>query len=75
MVHNGGLLRGQSEQVSEDDVLNTSAAYLLKQDTGSRPHQGIAQHTPIPSPCVHEGSIQYHDVLGGILRDYHRKVA
>ena len=41
----------------------------------SRPHQGIAQHTPIPSLQVREGPLQRRDVLGGILRDYYRKVA
>jgi len=41
----------------------------------SRPHQGIAQHTPIPSLQVREGPLQRRDVLGGILHDYYRKVA
>lgn len=31
----------------------------------SRPHQGIAQHTPIPSLRVREGPIQRREVLGG----------
>ena len=42
---------------------------------GSRPYQGIAQHTPIPRLCVREGVIHCHEVFGGLLHDYHRKVA
>jgi len=52
-------------------VLTAYIAYY----NGSHPHQGIAQHTPIPSPRICEGPIQCHEVLGGILHDYHRKVA
>jgi putative transposase len=41
-----------------------------------RPHQSLAQQSPIarPVPC-RDGSIHYQPILGGILRDYYRQAA
>ena len=40
----------------------------------SRPHQGIHQHFPVPSPGrISEGPIRRRDVLGGIIHDYYRQ--
>lgn len=42
----------------------------------ARPHQGIGQQTPIMQLHLpSDGPIQRRDVLGGIIHDYHRKVA
>jgi transposase InsO family protein len=41
-----------------------------------RPHQGLAQASPIPLPRgPSEGPIQRWDVLGGIIHDYERQPA
>ena len=41
----------------------------------ARPHQGLAQQIPIPLSRTSAGPIRYHEVLGGILRDYYRDAA
>jgi transposase InsO family protein len=42
----------------------------------ARPHQGLQQQAPIPFPqAPTQGAIRCHDVLGGILHDYHREAA
>ena len=38
----------------------------------ARPHQGIDQQTPIPQARPSSGTIQYRNVLGGIIHDYYR---
>ncbi len=38
----------------------------------SRPHQGIAQQTPIPYPASSHGVIRKRKILGGIINDYFR---
>jgi transposase len=38
----------------------------------SRPHQGIDQQTPIPSPASTIGTIRRRKILGGIINDYYR---
>jgi putative transposase len=41
-----------------------------------RPHQGIAQNSPLGlGSTATEGTIQYRDVLGGVIRDYYREAA
>ncbi len=41
-----------------------------------RPHQGLDQRCPVPlPPDPGEGPVRCRDVLGGILRDYHREAA
>lgn len=42
-----------------------------------RPHQGIAQHTPIPTsqPQRCQAPIRRHDRLGGLLHTYYREAA
>jgi transposase InsO family protein len=47
-------------------------AYLAHYNC-ARPHQGIAQQSPIPyPPAPAEGVIHRRDVLGGTLHEYHR---
>ncbi|MBK8019826.1 MAG: transposase [Chloroflexi bacterium] len=41
----------------------------------ARPHQGLAQHAPIPLSRSSQGVIRCRDVLGGILHDYYRDAA
>ena len=41
----------------------------------ARPHQGLAQQTPIPLSRSRRGTIHCRDVLGGILHDYYRDAA
>ena len=42
----------------------------------ARPHQGIAQHTPIPDTSRKlVGSVRCRNVLGGIIHDYYRDAA
>jgi putative transposase len=39
----------------------------------ARPHQGLAQSTPVPMPPLGtESHIVCHDILGGIIHDYQR---
>jgi putative transposase len=39
----------------------------------ARPHQGLAQSTPVPMPpAALEAPIIRHDILGGIIHDYQR---
>jgi transposase InsO family protein len=41
-----------------------------------RPHQGLDQRCPIPLPSAPaDGPVRCQDVLGGIIRDYHREAA
>jgi putative transposase len=41
----------------------------------SRPHQGLDQQAPIPTPRSPQGVIRCRDVLAGILHDYYREAA
>ncbi len=53
-------------------VLREYVAYF----NGSRPHQGIAQQTPIPMTIVsRDGPVCCREVLGGIVHDYYRDAA
>lgn len=53
-------------------VLNTFIEYY----NTARPHQGLAQQSPISRRLTCDvGSIQRRDVLGGIIGDYHRDTA
>jgi putative transposase len=50
-------------------VLNTFIDYY----NTARPHQGLAQQSPVPRRLVHNGSpVQRREVLGGIIGDYYR---
>ena len=50
-------------------VLNTYIDYY----NTARPHQGLAQQSPITrEPACAVGSVQRREVLGGIIGDYHR---
>src|SRR5258708_1482030 len=41
-----------------------------------RPHPGLAQQCPTPvEPVPQAGSVQRHDLFGGILHDYYRHAA
>ena len=54
-------------------------AHVLKEYVhyynAARPHQGLAQQTPIPLSRSQRGTIHCRDVLGGILHDYYRDAA
>ena len=43
----------------------------------ARPHQGIDQQCPVPlqRSTARDGPIERRDILGGVLYDYHRRVA
>ena len=42
----------------------------------ARPHQGLAQQTPIPyTPGLPQGPIRHRKVLSGLIRDYYREAA
>jgi len=65
-----------------DQLLNLNQTHLtrvLKEYidyyNAARPHQGLAQQTPIPLDRRRSGTIHRRDILGGILHDYHRKSA
>ncbi|MBK8034535.1 MAG: helix-turn-helix domain-containing protein [Chloroflexi bacterium] len=52
-------------------VLHTYEGYFNR----ARPHQGIGQKIPDPSPEGSiSGTIQWRDLLGGVLHDYYRAV-
>jgi putative transposase len=41
-----------------------------------RPHQGLAQDSPLGlEPISNQGTIRHRKVLGGIISDYYREVA
>lgn len=41
-----------------------------------RPHQGLAQDSPLGlDPVSNQAPVCYRNVLGGIIRDYYRKAA
>lgn len=41
-----------------------------------RPHQGLAQDSPLGlGPVAKQGPIRYRNVLGGVIRDYYREAA
>jgi putative transposase len=53
-------------------VLHEYIAYY----NARRPHQGLAQNSPMSmSPVSPEGTVRYRKVLGGIIRDYYREAA
>ena len=42
----------------------------------ARPHQGLDQRTPVaPAAPPGSGAVRRRDLLGGLLRDYHREAA
>ncbi len=50
-------------------VLNTYIGYY----NTARPHQGLAQQSPIPRRLLHNsGPVRRREVLGGIIGDYYR---
>jgi putative transposase len=49
-------------------VLKDYIAYYNK----ARPHQGLAQSTPVPMPPPSLEAIICHDILGEIIHDYQR---
>ncbi len=53
------------------NVLTEYTAYY----NAARPHQGLAQQTPLPLIVSREGRVCCRDVLGGIIHDYYRQVA
>ena len=61
--------------VSERHVQHVLQEYLGYYNQ-ARPHQGLAQQTPIPyAPCHPEGAIRRRVVLGGLIHDYYREAA
>jgi len=41
-----------------------------------RPHQGLDQRCPVPAASAPSGGVvERHDVLGGLVHDYERRVA
>jgi putative transposase len=56
--------------VNERHLRQTLQVYVAYYNT-RRPHQGLDQQCPIPfEPVRPAGSVQRHDILGGILHDY-----
>lgn len=49
--------------------------YLIYYNS-ARPHQGLAQQSPIPRMvAMTEGPVRCREMLGGILHDYYRDAA
>ncbi len=51
------------------------AAYVAHYNK-ARPHQGLGQDCPTPLRAPHpQGPVQWRDVLGGLVHEYHREAA
>ena len=61
--------------LNERHLHRTLKEYVAHYNT-RRPHQGLDQDSPLGlAPVTEQGSIQYRNVLGGIIRDYYREAA
>ena len=61
--------------VNEHHLRQTLKAYIAYYNS-RRPHQELDQQCPVPlEPISPIGSVQRHDILGGILHDYYRQAA
>ena len=60
---------------SQSHLCNVLREYLTYYNA-ARPHQGLAQQSPIPRiAATPNGPVRCRDVLSGILHDYYRDVA
>ena len=61
--------------LNEGHLHRTLKEYVAHYNT-RRPHQGLGQDSPLGlAPVTEQGTIQYRNVLGGIIRDYYREAA
>ncbi len=61
--------------VNEAHLRHVLAAYVTHYNH-ARPHQGLAQQTPVPFvPRARAGPARRHDVLGGLIHEYDREAA
>jgi hypothetical protein len=61
--------------MNEAHLRSVMREYVAYHNT-ARPHQGLAQLTPIPRPPANAtGKVRRHDVLGGIIGDYYKETA
>ena len=61
--------------VNELHLQHVLKEYVLYYNS-RRPHQGLDLQCPVPlEPISLIGSVQQHDILGGILHDYYRQAA
>jgi len=61
--------------VNEAHLRHVLAGYIAH-DNRARPHQGLAQQTPIPfARCDPRGAVRRKDVLGGLIHEYEREAA
>ncbi len=61
--------------VNEAHLRHVLAGYVAH-DNRARPHQGLAQQTPVPfAPRARASPVRRRDVLGGLIHEYDREAA
>lgn len=61
--------------VNEAHLRHVLAGYIAHYNR-ARPHQGLAQQTPVPfAPRARAGPVRRRDVLGGLIHEYDREAA